>query len=288
MLTPETLPTLTCWQMSDGYEIRGRFWPAPQPADVAILYLHGIQSHGGWYEGSAAHLAAGGLPVMMPDRRGSGLNEAARGDTPGAQRWFDDVAAHCEWLRGATGARRLALVGVSWGGKLAAAFALRRPAELYALLLIAPGIFPAVTLAVTRRVHVGWSLLSRDPTRQFAIPLHDPRLFTANPAGQKFIAADPLKLTHVTARFLYESARVDRALARAASASLAPATTLLLAGDDRIIRNDATERGLRRIAARPATVHTFPAAGHTLEFEADSAQFLATIRAWQRRICHNS
>lgn len=287
MLTPETPPDRPSWRTSDGYEIRGRFWPAAEPTDLAILYLHGIQSHGGWYQGSAAHLAAGGVPVMMPDRRGSGLNEAARGDVPEARRWFDDVAEHCDWLRGATGARKIAIVGVSWGGKIAAAFALRRPTEVHALLLIAPGIFPAVTLAITRKVQVGWSLLSRDPTRPFAIPLNDPRLFTANAAGQAFIAADPLKLTHVTARFLFESARVDSELAHAAPQHLAPDTSLLLAGDDRIIRNDATERWLRRVVARAPTMHTFPAAGHTLEFEAESAQFLATIRAWQRRICHN-
>jgi len=83
--------------MSDGYALAGRIWTPEVPAgggDHAgtpahandatvrwpmrvILYLHGIQSHGGWFEWSASRLAAAGHIVLLapagqwPEYRGS-------------------------------------------------------------------------------------------------------------------------------------------------------------------------------------------------------------------------
>lgn len=79
MCTPHSPPEFHSWTMSDGYVLHGRLWhPAGIARDGAILYLHGIQSHGGWFEWSASLLAHLGYPVLLPDRRGSGLNRPAR------------------------------------------------------------------------------------------------------------------------------------------------------------------------------------------------------------------
>jgi alpha-beta hydrolase superfamily lysophospholipase len=266
--------------MSDGYELRGRLWPPScDRPPAAILYLHGIQSHGGWFEWSAAQLAECGCPVLLPDRRGSGLNQAARGDTPAARRWLDDLDELSDWAGKEFGVSQFAIVGVSWGGKLAVAWALRRPQLARRLLLIAPGLFPAVDVGLTGRLRIGLSLLTC-PRRSFSIPLNDPALFTDNPAGRKFIAEDPLKLTHATARFFYGSRRLDHMLARTGPATLDADLTLILAGGDRIIRNAATSAWLVRVAARPPTIHTFPQAAHTLEFEPQVEPFGQLLARW--------
>lgn len=281
MRPPDRPPAICSWPMADGYEIRARYWPsAEHGARRAFLYLHGIQSHGGWYEWSAARLAAGGAAVLMPDRRGSGLNTDGRGDVPSRAVWLADVEAHTAWLCEAAGVERIAVVGVSWGGKIAAALALRRPERVAALLLVCPGVFPRVDVGAARKLQIGMALLAR-PARQFPIPLNDPRLFTDNPDGQRFIADDPLKLTAVTARFLIESVRLDRELRRAADGALAAATTLLLAERDAIVRNEPTERWVRRVCARPPQVETFRGAAHTLEFERDAEAFGAALDRWR-------
>ena len=266
--------------MSDGYVIHGRLWPPPsdtRPA-AAFVYVHGIQSHGGWFEWSASLLAQTGNPVLLPDRRGSGLNRQNRGDTPSAQRWLADIDELAAWLETRYGIERFSVVGVSWGGKLAIAWALRNNERVERLLLVAPGVFPAVDLGIIGRLRVGWSLLFGG-RRRFPIPLDDPRLFTDNPAGQAFINDDPLKLTHATARFLYQSSKLDRQLAKAATGSLRVPVALALAARDRIIRNSLTEQWLRRLAAQPVAVRVFPAA-HTLEFEESVATFEGFIRQW--------
>jgi alpha-beta hydrolase superfamily lysophospholipase len=266
--------------MSDGYVIHGRVWRPSKDArsSCAHVYLHGIQSHGGWFEWSASILAQSGNPVILPDRRGSGLNRQDRGDTPSAERWLADIDELAAWAEGECGVGRFALLGVSWGGKLALSWALRNQQRVEQLLLVAPGLFPKVDLGLLSRLRVGLSLLSGGRKR-FAIPLDDPALFTDNPAGRAFIADDPLKLTHATARFLYHSSRLERQLARAAAGSLSVPTTLALATRERIIRNSSTEQWLRRLVEGGLIVRTF-AAAHTLELEESVEAYAGFIRHW--------
>ena len=69
--------TVETFTASDGYVWRYRRYPAAGAARAEVVFIHGIQSHGGWYEGSCTQLAQAGFNVSFLDRRGSGLN--ARG-----------------------------------------------------------------------------------------------------------------------------------------------------------------------------------------------------------------
>ena len=280
MRPPLAPPEFCNWTLSDGCVLRGRVWrPRESPPRRTILYLHGIQSHGGWFEWSASVLAESGRAVILPDRRGSGLNKEARGDTPSADRWLADIDELADWAGREFAASRLGVVGVSWGGKLAAAWALRRQERVERLMLIAPGMFPAVDLGLLDKLRVGGSLIVGG-RRKVGIPLSDPALFTENPAGRQFIANDPLKLLRVTARFLYFSLRLDRGLRRCPAGSLDTPVALLLAGRDRIIRNGPTESWVRRVSAQPPDIKVFNDSSHTLEFEPEIAPFADYLGRW--------
>lgn len=280
MRPPIKPPEPQIWLMSDGYAVHGRVWPATTRAPThAVIYLHGIQSHGGWFEWSASLLAERGTPVLLPDRRGSGLNHAARGDTPSAQRWLLDIDELAAWAERQYGVARFDVVGVSWGGKPAVAWALRHPERVARLLLIAPGLFPAVDVNPHTRWQIGLSLLVGGK-RTFGIPLDDPGLFTDNPAGQQFIADDPLKLTRATARFFWHSRHLERRLLRAHDKVLQADTTLVLAEHDQIIRNQPTGMWLRRLAAREIRTLTVDNAAHTLEFAAEPAPLRDLLGRW--------
>src|SRR5262245_4217124 len=101
---------------SDGYQLHYRRYPVVGRQRGQVVALHGIQSHGGWYTGSCQHLARAGWEVLFLDRRGSGLNEQARGDTPSHRRLLADVdefiAAKCP--------KPPFLLAISWGAKIAA------------------------------------------------------------------------------------------------------------------------------------------------------------------------
>ena len=255
----------------DDYQTHLRVHEARGPAAAPVLMLHGIQSHPGWFVGSAEALAAAGHPVWQFQRRGSGTCTRERGHARSPRQLLADLDAAVDIVLAESGADRLHLVGISWGGKYAACYALdaRRGRRIESLTLIAPGIASRVDISWTRKIAVGLCALAA-PRRTFAIPLNDSALFTDNPVRREYIRNDPHALKRATASFLLTSRRMDRLLARASDGAIRPRMNLLLADRDRIIYNDATRAVASRLAGGGLNVVEF-AGAHTLEFELDTA-----------------
>jgi len=260
-------------RLGDAYETRVYEHRPPGPARLPVLQMHGIQSHPGWFVGSASMLADRGHPVFQVTRRGSGDNETDRGHASSAGQLLDDLDAAWALIARRTGAARVHLVGASWGGKLLAAYAARRRDRRHvaSLTMVTPGIAPRVDVSGATKLAVALCLLAA-PRKRFAIPLNDVELFTDNEAMREYLRGDSLRLHHATARLLMASRQLDRMLAKAPAGSLPMPTTLLLARRDRIIDNEATAAVVRRLAGDDVAVRQFPAA-HVLEFEPDPTSF---------------
>lgn len=267
---------------ADGYRLACRRWrpPAGTRPRGLVIYLHGIQSHGGWYEGSARHLADAGFTVYLPDRRGSGLNTADRGH---AESWeqlaADVVAVEDQALAESPGGAPLALVGVSWGGKLAAALAAMHGGRYAALALLCPGICPQRDVSRWTKLRIALALTRGRRTARFPIPLGDPHLFTATPRWLDYLAGDELSLREATAGFLFQSRRLDEALAAMTPWIHVP-TYLALAGRDRIIDNARSAAWLARLGASDCTIRRYAASHHTLEFEPEPQPIFADLVTW--------
>lgn len=276
--------TVEEFQASDGYRWRYRRYHAAETPRAAVVFIHGIQSHGGWYEHSCTRLSQAGFAVSFLDRRGSGLNSEARGDAPSFRRLLDDLAEFLQAqprtsTRGDKVARLPVFLGaISWGGKLAAALERRHPGLIDGLMLLCPGFFPKVRPSLGQRLKIVLSRLFR-PRKLFPIPLNDPELFTATPRWQQFLRDDPLRLHHATARFLIESVRLDGYL-RFVPRYVHVPVLLLLAAQDRIINNAKTRTYVERFAARDKEILEYPGAHHTLEFEPDPEMFITDLIRW--------
>ncbi len=261
----------------DGYAGALRWWPGAGKG--AVLYIHGIQSHGLWFEGSAGALAERGFAVCLADRRGSGLNTQSRGDVDNYERWISDQVELLDYVREQAGQERVHVLGVSWGGKLAMAIARTSPRRVASLTLVAPGIFPAVDVSFGTKVQIAMAVILRSK-RAFPIPLNEPELFTANPERQEFIRRDDLRLTGVTGNFLFQSRRLDGVVRRIPERLTMP-MKLFLAGRERIIDNDATLRYYRSLrVAGTKQVAYYANASHTLEFETDNRTFIGDLQEW--------
>jgi acylglycerol lipase len=267
---------------SDGYPIHITTWPPAGPIRGRVVVLHGVQSHGGWYHGLGRRLAEAGYEAHFPDRRGSGANPIDRGHTPSSRRLFDDLAEQLAALRKLNPPAPIALAGISWGGKLALIAAGRFPDRVDALALICPGLLPRVGVSRAEQLRIGWALLT-NRRQTFPIPLADPALFTANPAAQAFIAADPLSLRVATAGLLAASAWIDRQVQRIPKHVHQP-ILLMLAGQDRIVDNAKTRAYFERLASRDRRVIEYPGAHHTLEFEPDPARYALDLIAWLEEV----
>ncbi len=242
-----------------------------------VVLLHGIQSHPAWFVGSAEFLARRGHPVYQLQRRGSGSSAGPRGHARSWGQLRGDLDAALDCVGQDAGADRPCLIGISWGGKYAACYALDRPDRLAGLVLVAPGLSARVDLPLATKLAVG-VCAALAPRRAFPIPLNEPELFTDNPARQAWIRDDPLRLRAASARFLAVSRWMDRRLAAAPPGSLAPPVHLLLARRDRIIDNARTRALLERLAQPSLAVTELPAS-HTLEFEPDPGPFHETLAA---------
>jgi len=256
--------------LPDGYEAvvyvhEGRAPNALGP----VLYLHGIQSHPAWFAGSAAALAARGHTVYQVTRRGSGENRRDRGHAASAGQLLDDVDAACRFVREQSGAERVHLIGVSWGGKLLATYAAGDASRegIASLTLVAPGIVPRVDVSTSTKAAIAVSAIFA-PRREFDIPLGDAELFTDNPPMQDYIRRDELSLRRATARLLFASGVLDHSIRSAPRGAVHVPTTLILSSRDRIIDSGATAEVVRRLTGGRCKVLELTGA-HTLEFEAD-------------------
>lgn len=263
---------------SDGYEAFARLWVPASPCGGAV-YLHGIQSHGCWFEGSARRLAEAGLAVLLPDRRGSGRNEVERGHAQSARLLLRDVADGLDELHVRTGFDRFHLVGVSWGGKLAAAFLGHAPARVASLSLVAPGLFPRVDISLAQKIRIGLAAIASRRSL-VGIPLDTPALFTANPSRREFIESDPLRLRKATVGFMLASRELDRRVRALANDSQGCPLRLFLAGKDLIIDNERTKAFVRSLQWPIREIVEYPEAHHTLEFETDPRPFFDDLVAW--------
>ncbi len=264
-------PTIESIRLSDGYEVAVRWWLPDQPRG-AILYLHGIESHGGWYEGSGSFLAERGWAILMPDRRGSGRNSVARGHADSPQRLLADGVELLDAMAARTTAAPAHLVGVSWGGKFAVAFAATNPTRVASLSLIAPGLFPRIDLPLGEKVRVAW-LLAADRSRPVPLPIHDATMFTTNPERVQFANNDPLRVREATAPFLLGSRRLDRIAHKLGESAWHGPLHVMLAGRDRIIDNERTRAFVRELPFPRRRISEYPDASHTLEFELDPQPF---------------
>jgi alpha-beta hydrolase superfamily lysophospholipase len=276
---PITRFAIEDFRASDGYTFRYRRFVPPERIKGQLVCVHGIQSHGGWYEHSCGYLSKVGFSVCFLDRRGAGLNLEARGDTPSFRRLIDDLAEFIKIEKGRLPAASpcpLFLLAISWGGKLAVALERRHPGLVNGLALLCPGFTPKVRPALRQGLAIAAARLF-SPRKLFPVPLNDPELFTANPRWQKFIQEDDLSLREATARLFVESVRLD---AYIRWASLRIPVLLLLAGNDRIIDNARTRRYIEKSDSLDKKIIEYPGAHHTLEFEPNPGTFLADLRSW--------
>ncbi len=273
-------PARELLRLDDGYETGVfRHRPASETDLPPVLYLHGIQSHPGWFFGSASQLAKNGHEVFQVTRRGSGANRSDRGHASSASQLLRDVLAAVRYVLAEIGSKTLAMVGVSWGGKLAAAYctAADRSDAVASLTLVSPGIVARVDVSPVIKLKIAACLVMR-PRAEFNIPLDDPELFTDNEPMREFLRTDKLAIHQATARFMYASRRLDSVISRAANGSLSMPVTLILSKDDRIIDSDATAKVVTRLTGNRAEIVSLDGK-HTLEFQEDPSEFYRALGA---------
>ncbi|MEM8709799.1 MAG: alpha/beta fold hydrolase [Planctomycetota bacterium] len=104
----------------------------------AVTVIHDAGDTGDRYKALAGDLAEAGWAVALPDLRGHGLTEGARGHSNGLREVCRDIQEIQDHLAYRMPHEPKVLVGVGLGANYAATYAVENPGVLAGLVLIAP------------------------------------------------------------------------------------------------------------------------------------------------------
>lgn len=247
-------------------------------AQTALIYLHGIESHAGWFDCASRLLRDKGYDIFCFDRRGSGINRENRGFISGHINKYDIIISDIYTLRRSLPQQyqNIFLVGLSWGGKLAYTYNLIHPGDFDGLILITPGLVSHVDVTLFTKIRILFSSWFK-PTAGFELPIAT-EMFTTTPRYFEWINNDPLRNHQATAKFLMESNRMDSFIRKNAHRSNVP-IQLFLAGNDKIIDNSAVESLLNSSKTSTLTVITYENQTHSIQFDAPGL-LTADMHGW--------
>ncbi len=265
----------------DGVDIPCNVWSAEGDA---ILYMHGLESHMGWFQDMAQRLKMRGLHVYAFDRRGSGLSKEEKGHIDNFKIWMNDIEDIVLLIKRDHPKKKIYLMGICGGGRFAVDYTGYKPGSIDGLILVSPAIKTKVTLTPLKKIEVLLgSFLS--PKRRMGIPLRDD-MFTTNARYIDYMKADPLKLHYLTARFYKELTLMDLYLGKKINKTNLPMLTVL-AGDDKIVDNDAVAAWHNRLAVRDKTIKVFEGTCHFLPFQENLDEIVGYIADWIRERIKN-
>lgn len=272
--------TLDVYSGSDGAPLGFVRYDKPG-AKTALVYLHGIESHSGWFAKAANLLNDRGYAVYCLDRRGSGINRENRafvsGHVDSYQTLIADIRAFIEPLRKQY--ESVFVLGVSWGGKLALGYGLTHPNDIRGLVLITPGIRALVDVSLLTKLKI--LLYSQlQPSAPIAIPIQT-EMFTTTPQNLEFIKRDPLRLKYATAGFFFQSHRFDGYIDSKISDLRLP-VQLFLAGGDTLIDNEGVRLVLEKGGQEKLEIVTYEDQTHSIQLDA-AERMVEDMVKWLRR-----
>jgi alpha-beta hydrolase superfamily lysophospholipase len=238
-----------------------------------LTLVHDAGDHGARYLGAARHFAESHWAVALPDLRGHGRSEGVRGHSLGAREILRDLQAVQDHLAYRLPDAPKVLVGQGLGALQALTFALEKPGDLAALVLLAPRWRPAFEIP---KPAGGLMKLFKKPapTDEGRIGNSAP-LLTSSDSERHAWEGDGLVHDVITRRAAEEATRLALRC-RAAAAELRVPTLVLHGAQDRI----AAPADSEAFRGPQVEFRSVPDAGHDLLHERSSERITADIATW--------
>jgi lysophospholipase len=245
---------------------------------LALVMVHGFSAHCGLYRHVGAAFAAQGIAVTQFDCRGHGRSEGRRGHVDDFAQYLDDLEAVASWARARDAHLPWALLGHSLGGAISLAFVLdeARPGKPDWLVLAAPWLKLKMKVPAPKRV-------AANVVARVLPKLTMPNGLSAEDVSRnsEVLAGffkDPLVHHVATAGWFMATLRAQARI-RAHARNVKVPTLLLLAGEDRIVANEANH-AFARAAGGMVEVRTYDHLFHELFLEPESEVVVTDIASW--------
>ena len=263
-------------ETADGQVLKLGAYPG-SGSQLAVLVLHGLYSHMGWYRPLAEALVERGAAVYLLDRRGAGLSGGLAGHIDSWRQIVDDLQRVVARIRSLHPGAPVCALGISLGAAMTVATSLLHEDAFHRHALLSPGLAPAVQLPFLRRIGVVYSAFAR-PHVLYELPFTVEQLCEQGEMRQS-LWDDPLRTRAITSRFLLEIFRLQRYVRQHIDRLRTPLLALV-AGADAMIDNDAVLAVLRRARAAPVRVEVFPRAQHVLTASVPLPDLVGRIWHW--------
>lgn len=263
---------------SDGCEHFIRHWPA-QNQQACLLYLHGIEGHSLWFDGTASFLQERGISTMALDRRGSGLSKEKRGHIESYKHLLSDTDDFIDFAKSKLGNCPLFLMANCWGAKLAVLTCqkTRNKEQLAGMILSSPAIEVKVDFSLGKKLLIAWRFLTGNKEElEIPIKLED---FTDNPQYLNFIGSDSMRLTKASAAF-FVNTFILTLKSKSCPRKIVLPTLILQSGKDNIVDEKGLAGWFKRLKSQDKTMRVFEGVHHSLDFHKDPDEYRLTLANW--------
>lgn len=268
--------------LGDGVGLFYRYWRASDPTAPVLVLLHGLGAHSGWFIDMGNELAVRGMTVYMPDHRGFGRSDGARGHVRDWRIYPKDTDAFLAEVRRLAPDAPLFVLGHSMGGRfalhVAAADATSGRNQLAGVILVNPWVQEVSKIPLHQQVGIGLGgMRGSRKIVNYEYPVTD---MTANPEAHQMLREDPNWVKQQSASFLYQvGLRMSAGLMKLAKTVRCPA--LVLQSDaDKVLVIKKTRKLYELLGSRDKTYKTYPAFAHDFEFEPGRAVLDEDIVVW--------
>ncbi len=268
--------------MADGVKLFYRSWRATDEQAPVFVLLHGLGAHSGWFIDMGNSLNAEGLHVYIPDHRGFGRSEGARGHILDYQVYVRDITAFLEAVRRQHANRQVYVLGHSMGGL----FTLFTAADdersgrnqIAGIILMNPWIADSSKVALGMQLSILLGGLRKSPKLLSLAGGSD--VMTTNPEAVRMLDTDSYWVRSESASFFYQiGLRMRTAALRQARDVHVPALVVQCERDLSVI-SAASHKAYEALGSKDKTWKTYPNFAHDCEFEANRTVLDHDVAQW--------
>jgi acylglycerol lipase len=250
-------------EMSDGFNLFCRRWPAAGEIERSVIFLHGIEVHSGAFRFMGQELANDNSEVYAFDRRGFGNSKEPDlpiGDTHSFERHLEDIKDVAEAVHKNHSGKKLFIFGHSIGCAYALWYAANYPQQIDGLILAAPPLeagfkLPAqdtfkIVLSPIVQHHSMYDLIDKWP--QAFLESEEYQLIAEDELCTKVFGLGFLfnLQTKIATKMLQNAAKVEK-------------PTLIIHGDaDIVALPNGSKMIMEKLASKDKTLQIFAGADH--------------------------
>jgi alpha-beta hydrolase superfamily lysophospholipase len=258
--------------------ITARTWGSPNGARAAVLLVHGLGAHSGWFEAFASRLAQHKIFVLSYDQVGFGKRRSE--EFTSRQQWLDDVKVSFEYLQNCVGNIPIYVMGNSMG----AVVALRAAPQLEpaGIAMFSPGFdgHPQTFSLPYKLKAVVTAFLA--PQTELTLPYTVDDI-TASVKVREWLLEDPDRRFCITAKMGLELLKLT--IDAKAQAKMVPCPVFMATAQiEKIVNNPVSNKVFDQLQAPSKTRMHFQESWHDLMFDPFLDKLTAGVTDWMQEV----